>query len=270
MTYWLYDADGNKYTLTGPYSITDGGYHYWRCMHFPRKLAVPGSVAFRQSSRLESVRKDVECTFGRSLKGRCQLLARKVPFPLQVLDDLVHVACMIHNMMLRHDKLDRLGMSDSDWYTVTAEPEPQVRGEVAAEEANVEPFDRDPGWRVLNDQVHAPKFSLPSPGMPPTACPYPSQLVTHYGVAFAKKEVKWRKTAQELGLGVAGERAAFTAGRGYRDANGMVRHQGEPEGFGGLEGLEDEDLMGEEGDEPVQQAWESDLEGGESDEEAGD
>ena len=73
---------------------------------------------------------------------------------------------------------------------------------------------------------------LLSPSLHPAPCAHattafllsPPQLVTHYRMASKLKEVKWKKTADSLKLGLAGEQADFTAARGYRDENGYIRY----------------------------------------------
>ena len=152
--YELYDTDGKKFTLRGPYSITDGGYHHWRIMQFPLKYCVPGSADYRQSKRLESVRKDVECTFGRSFKGRFRVLAGKINYPLQELDNMVHVCSMIHNMMLRHDKLDTIGRRDSDWKAPKDDADKPAQYAAASQPPDSPTrVERDPGWNILHKQV---------------------------------------------------------------------------------------------------------------------
>ena len=79
--------------------------------------------------------------------------------------------------------------------------------------------ERDPEWAVLRDR-----------------------LITHFGVAHAKKELCWRKTARALGRGIAGEEAAFSASRGYRDVHGQIRYP--PSRFNADD--EEDDSMGEE------------------------
>jgi hypothetical protein len=59
----LYDKTGTQYKIKGAYAISDNGYHQWRIFQFPAKHATDGDTA-KWSRRLESVRKDVECTFG--------------------------------------------------------------------------------------------------------------------------------------------------------------------------------------------------------------
>lgn len=66
------------------------------------------------SKRLESVRKDIECFFGR-LKGRFRLFKTGILFlDRGKIDNAWFTACIIHNMLLQYDGLDRLEV-DMDW-----------------------------------------------------------------------------------------------------------------------------------------------------------
>jgi hypothetical protein len=79
-TFQLYNRDGVLVQKTGAGVICDGGYHEWLCTMCPVKYGIT-TVERRWSKRLESVRKDVECVFGR-LKKRFTVL--KMPFPSRV------------------------------------------------------------------------------------------------------------------------------------------------------------------------------------------
>ena len=62
---WKYvDADGVEHEMTGAWTITDNGYHAWRFLQCPIKAAYD-EAEIAWSVRLESIRKDVECFFGR-------------------------------------------------------------------------------------------------------------------------------------------------------------------------------------------------------------
>jgi hypothetical protein len=55
------------------------------------------------AERLESVRKDVECTFG-ILKARFRYLRNKVQHhSMDIIEGAMKVCCMIHNMILVYD-----------------------------------------------------------------------------------------------------------------------------------------------------------------------
>ncbi|CAN0438652.1 unnamed protein product [Discosporangium mesarthrocarpum] len=63
----LVDSEGREFTEKGAYLIVDSGNHQWRCLMYPLKSALT-VAGFKWSKHLESVRKDMECFFGR-LKG---------------------------------------------------------------------------------------------------------------------------------------------------------------------------------------------------------
>lgn len=66
------------------------------------------------SKRLESVRKDIECFFGR-LKGRFRLFKTGVVFQKrEKIDNAWFTACIIHNMLHAFDGLANLE-KDMDW-----------------------------------------------------------------------------------------------------------------------------------------------------------
>ena len=87
-----------RFECKGAYLITDGGYHLWRCCQPPIKAAWNEDEC-HWSLRLESVRKNVECTFG-ILKVRFRILKfpmmyndrAKVPYFPRVLYVTEHVA----------------------------------------------------------------------------------------------------------------------------------------------------------------------------------
>ena len=56
----------------GYYLICDGGYHRWVCLMSAAKWSIDDDM-LKWGKRLDSVRKDVECTFGR-VKRRFRVL----------------------------------------------------------------------------------------------------------------------------------------------------------------------------------------------------
>ena len=101
----LKTSQGVARNFTGGYFITDNGYAKWRIMQAPLKHCRNYDEA-KWSERIESLRKDIECTFG-VLKRRFQILASKIEFQFQeYVDNLFYAACIMHNLLLAADGLD--------------------------------------------------------------------------------------------------------------------------------------------------------------------
>lgn len=103
--YTMNKISGEEYEETGAWLLVDGGYHKWRCLQCPLKhSAIPRETLW--SEWAETVRKDVECTFG-VLKGRFRCL--KLPIYYQKkesIDNMFYSCCIIHNILLHFDGLD--------------------------------------------------------------------------------------------------------------------------------------------------------------------
>lgn len=103
----LYDVAGVSSTEKGLYLLSDNGYHPWRCLQYPSKILSNNEVLLYSdwSSRLESIRKDVECFFG-ILKRRWKILQYGVRTKLmKSVDNLLYACCAFHNMLLEWDEL---------------------------------------------------------------------------------------------------------------------------------------------------------------------
>ena len=100
-------ADGSVTSVSyrGAWEIVDNGYLPWPTMIPPSKY--PTTYAeMRFSKWLESLRKDVECTFG-IMKGRFRILKTGVPLHgVEVCDRLWLTCCALHNFLLEEDGLD--------------------------------------------------------------------------------------------------------------------------------------------------------------------
>lgn len=80
----------------------------WRCMQCPMKFT-ESPEQLDWSKHVESVRKDVECFFGR-LKRRFGFLRSSVEYQSKsVIDNAFYSCCILHNML---HEFDRLG----DWH----------------------------------------------------------------------------------------------------------------------------------------------------------
>ena len=106
----LFELDENKeeveVTYKGAWFIVDNGYLNWSCTVPPMKNPM-SYEEIRFSEWLESMRKDVECTFG-SLKKRFAVLKYGLRSgSIEQCDKLWLTCCALHNLLLFHDKLDK-------------------------------------------------------------------------------------------------------------------------------------------------------------------
>ena len=102
------DEDNNivERNYVGAWFIVDNGYLNWSCTVPPMKHAL--SYKFiRFSDWLESMRKDVECTFG-IMKGRFTILKTGIKLQnFELTDQVWLTCCALHNMLLFADGLDQ-------------------------------------------------------------------------------------------------------------------------------------------------------------------
>ena len=102
----VYKENGEYEEVVGLYIIVDGGYHKWRCLQCPLKFT-PDEWERVWSKFVESVRKDVECTFG-ILKGRFRILKMRLLIQdAKKFDNLFIACCILHNILLHYDGLSR-------------------------------------------------------------------------------------------------------------------------------------------------------------------
>ena len=119
-----HDKDGNivEVVYKGVWFIVDNGYLSWSCTAPPVKGGMTYAV-IRFSEWLESMRKDVECTFG-ILKGRFSILRYGFRFAkIEQCDQLWLTCCALHNMLLFVDGLDKNWENGvaSDWERFNSE-----------------------------------------------------------------------------------------------------------------------------------------------------
>lgn len=101
-----YDNQNNLIEVTyhGGWFIVDNGYLNWSCTIPPMQNATTYKFV-RFSEWLESMRKDVECTFG-ILKGRFGILRSGIRVrSIKKCDQIWKTCCALHNMLLFVDGL---------------------------------------------------------------------------------------------------------------------------------------------------------------------
>jgi len=105
--YSLFDHAGNTITKEGVWLLCDNGYHEWTCLQAPMKFTSRPSAS-RWSRWLESMRKDVECTFG-ILKRRFRILHGGLRFhKVATIHNLFLTCCALHNRLLKYDALENV------------------------------------------------------------------------------------------------------------------------------------------------------------------
>jgi len=166
LRYVLINNEGVPKTYQGAWIAVDGGYQKVACFIDPmhNRYGFP-EVVF--SEWLESVRKDVECAFGR-LKIRFRFLRGFVIYhDASVIEDAFKTAAMLHNMLLKWDGLD-----DSNWANIGPDgPLEDVNDEIEEktdEEPNEVPIEPTtillPIRVQLDIDIHRPQYTRYSQG----------------------------------------------------------------------------------------------------------
>jgi len=99
-TWKYYDCDENVRSATGMYLICDNGYLLWPTSICPYSKANNATQEGFFSTNLESVRKDVECTFG-ILKKRWKVLNHGFKHrDIVKCEQIFITCCVLHNFLL--------------------------------------------------------------------------------------------------------------------------------------------------------------------------
>ena len=105
------DSQGRTSSQKGLYLICDGGYLSWQTLIPPYKHQIEGSAEGKWSKHVESLRKDVECTFGilkkrfAILKNHCRIHSK------EQIEDIFRICCILHNMNHDFDGLDNVDVT---------------------------------------------------------------------------------------------------------------------------------------------------------------
>jgi hypothetical protein len=115
-----YDHLGNVISVKykGVYVIVDNGYLQWSCT-VPPFTTTSDMDEILWSKWLESMQKNVECTFG-ILKGRWRILKSGIHLQgVDAVDNIWLTCCVLHNWLLEIDGLNAkwsgVSMPVSDW-----------------------------------------------------------------------------------------------------------------------------------------------------------
>jgi hypothetical protein len=189
-TFELYTSEDTKETFSGLWGLSDAGFHPWATNYFPVKICTGALRSWSQ--RAESFRKPgTENIYG-IIKRRYRIFGVPWSFQgvryahfgksVQVMDDAWLMACALHNRLMVYDGIHDLGRYESDFCSVNVMVD-------------------------LNRAIHKPSEPLlPSntgalyedtpPEEDPAHKPFLDKLVAHLQFQWAKREVRWLRTAR--------------------------------------------------------------------------
>ena len=196
--------------------LVDNGYLAWSCTVPPIKLSTTMDK-IRFSKWLESLRKDVECTFG-IMKGRFRVLKSGIRLHgVEAADKVWMTCCALHNMLLEFDGLEDDDNWARDWghfededvreavpFAIQCLGNTEVRGYDTSgmgrggdadgsegkeeDDASIEQVDNRPEDQQLRECVDGEGFrcirhlSLQV---------FRSKLIEHFDIQFKRKQLKW-------------------------------------------------------------------------------
>jgi hypothetical protein len=226
----LYDFDEEgkviKRKYRGAWLLVDNGYLRWSTTIPPFK-ATTSRKEIRFSEWLESMRKDVECTFG-ILKGRWRVLKTGIRLHgLEEADMIWKTCCALHNWLLEVDGLDAQWSDGvpSDWENELGEHDIEDIQQIRAIERLLNPGearDYDTSGhgaghdRIPDDEQSDQRNNEEEDGMysiveepnddrngfilvrQMTFETFRSKLVTHFDIAFKRREIKWPKRNRQV------------------------------------------------------------------------
>ncbi len=208
--------------------MVDNGYLAHSTTVPPIKTTVKRSE-IRFSAWLESMRKDVECTFG-ILKGRWQILKTGIRlFGVKAADEVFLTCCALHNWLLEIDGLDNEWQAGVPGYWEQATPTEDDDDDTTAltaastscpdaiwrlrhpiERRNYDSSGMGPGEDVMQDDVYmdtcinnfegtitgsidndAGNLDTPILVRHLKLHEFRKKLVTHFDIAFKKNELQW-------------------------------------------------------------------------------
>ena len=202
--YKVLGPEGYEEEVTGAYVIADGGYHKWKETQCGVKYSGDHNMN-SYSERLESVRKDIECVFGR-LKRRFRIL--KLPFmcrTAQGIEDTFKLCCALHNMLLDHDGLSDIGWLDTDWIDVDiSEHDFRVHSREMFAPRHFVPLEVDTDVSRLGSGHGQDVEGVPQEDLMAEESEeffaLRNLLVQNFAIRWEKHSVYWLKGTKELGV----------------------------------------------------------------------
>jgi hypothetical protein len=189
-------GDEDFIEISSCYVIADNGYLEW-----PTIICGFGvtsdPIEYKFNDWIASIRKDVECFFA-ILKQRFRYFV--VPCTLHNkidIDNAFRVACMLHNLILRHDGLDKLWESNINWDKV----DPNGDGD----EDDIDDFDYNPTFHDEGDIMPPEVAATIAPGditdfdqVQQVFKHFQKLISRHLHFAYRSGILRWPKTRKHI------------------------------------------------------------------------
>jgi hypothetical protein len=199
----------------GGWLLVDNGYLNWGTTIPPMKSTIYTSET-RWSEWLESMRKDVECTFG-ILKGRWRILKSGIRLHgVDVADDIWMTCCALHNMLLEEDGLtvnwsgvdgefDFEESSETVPFALQRLNNPSLRrtydtsGMGCGETTDDEDTDVLPTVPLVNDDHMLSDVSVDGiNNVHQLTCDsFRKKLIEHFDILFKQNKIKWPRSRKK-------------------------------------------------------------------------
>ena len=191
----------------GAWLLVDNGYLPWSVLVPPSKHSTT-YAELRVSKWLESLRKDVECTFG-IMKGRFRILKTGIPLHgVGVCDRVWATCCALHNFFLKEDNLDEMWDASKYLFLEGGHEERDVQHYLSAENprdalAGMHGYDQsgmgagsEDGTIPLASIEEAKEDSMMSASS--HTCvrkmkrdDFKARLIEHFDILWRKNQIKW-------------------------------------------------------------------------------
>ena len=195
----LYENSDTMKKYTGVWIVVDNGYLLWPILMPPVKNT-SSRKAIRWSEWVESMRKDVECTFG-ILKGRFRILKTGIRVHgVERCDNIFLTCCAIHNWFLEIDGRDGTWESSAAWFDSADEVQRHVPfalrrlnnpaavrmglGTPSEETYDVDNMPVRGTHQINNDTLSTNVLNLDHEE-------FRKKLITHFDVLFQKRKISW-------------------------------------------------------------------------------
>lgn len=187
-----YSKTGHTRLHKGAWILCDQGYHLWGMMICAFASSTAGTEMGPFNSRIGSVRKDIEDTFG-ILKKRFRVLRFPMLYsPTTRIGTIFRVCAILHNRLLDYDNLDDIGQEEEHWIEADA----RATREALVESNRHCPAAEDKDYSYLSE----PFIPLGLPGLEEERRHHglKDALLEHFTFVKTTGQLRWLKTASQI------------------------------------------------------------------------